>query len=382
MSGAPSWFRGHIGGMLPLADVALAAVFAVLMALELADHVGRFEARAPAVVPALIVAVMVGTVALRRAYPFAAYLTNGLALSLYVWIGYPGDVYPWSNAVVLYSLASHGTRWQTLVGLVTAAAGVGWYFTVTPLRTGLVDVVLVAGAWLIAWVAGTAAADRRNDLAAREQARERDAAAVLTAERERMARELHDIVGHALNVMVMHAGAARRLVRRDPDAVAEALQTVLSAGRNALDELDYLVGLLRDTDAAPRAPAVGIDGVAALCQRVAGADLDVALHVDGEARDVPATVGLAVYRIVQEALTNVVKHAHASRVDVRLQVAGQHIDVEVADNGGGAAHGARLGRGLSGLAERVEALGGTFTTAQRPEGGHSVHCVLPLGPAT
>jgi hypothetical protein len=170
-------------GVLPPADLALGAAFGVILAIELAGHIGRFPTRAPAVVPALLVAVLAATVAARRASPLAAYLVNGLALSLYVWIGYPGDVYPVTNAVVLYSLASHGTRRQALLGLLTGAVGIGWYFAVTPAPTEPLDVVFVAGTWLMAWVAGTVTADRRQDLAERERERQREAVSVVSAER-------------------------------------------------------------------------------------------------------------------------------------------------------------------------------------------------------
>jgi signal transduction histidine kinase len=351
------------------------------MAIELADNVGEFVVRAPVVVPALLVALLAATVVVRRAAPFVAYVVNGLALGLYVWIGYPGDVYPVTNVLVLYTLAVHGSRRQALVGLLAACAGVSWYFALSPLPSDTIDVLVVAATWLITWVVGTATADRRREQAEDERARERQAAEVVAQERARMARELHDIVGHSMNVMVMHAGAARRLVDRDPDAVATALRTIESTGRRSLDELDHLLGLLREGGSAPHAPTAGIEGLADLCRDVAGPGLEVSLHVDHAIPTVPAAVGLAVYRVVQEALTNVVKHADATTVDVHLRFTGTHVDVEIADDGRGPPGGAMPGRGLLGLTERVEALGGTLITARRPGGGHRVHCVLPRPPA-
>lgn len=379
MNRTEPWWRTRVAGRLPLPDVALAVAFGVLMAVELVDLLGRVEGDAPAVVPAVIVAAMVGAVATRRLAPMPSYAVNGIGLMLYVGLGYPGEVYPWSNLVVLYSVARFGTRAEALGALLFGALGIAWYFTVVPGPVEAVDPIFVAGAFLTAWVAGQVTAARRSQAAAEERERAHVAASIVAAERTRMARELHDVVGHALNVIVMHAGAGRRLVGRDAAAVEEALSTVEATGRHALEELDHVLGLLGDTDeGAPTSPG-GIAGLATVCDRVSGAGLGVDLTVAGPVERVPATVSLAVHRIVQEALTNVVKHARATRVEVAVVVGSDAVEVEVVDDGRGPVRAGRPGRGLAGLAERVEVLGGDLVTGPVPGGGWRVRGAVPLG---
>lgn len=374
------WWRARSARLVAPSDVVVAAAAGLLMAVELADLHARLEPGVPLFVPGGIVAVMVATVAARRAAPLPAFAVNGVALLGYVALGYPGQVYPWTNALVLYAVAAHGRRVEALSGLALAVLGAAAYFRLAPVPGRGIDVAFILGAWIVVWVAGQLAAARRARQEEDDRARRREAEGVVAAERAGIAREVHDIVGHSLNVMVMHASGALRLVDREPGVAVSALETVRATGRQALAELDRLLGLLGDTDEpAARHPAAGVAALPALCDRVAGPDLEVTLDVAGRAGDVPAAVDLTVYRVAQEALTNVVKHAGASRAEVRVRFADGRIELDVLDDGRGPADDGGRGRGLGGLAERVEALRGTLDTGRSPLGGYLVRMVLPTG---
>jgi signal transduction histidine kinase len=373
----PTW-RARLAGAVPRPDLAVAAAAGLLMSIELAVLQARLDTGVPVVVPGMLVLALTATVGLRRRQPLVAYCVNGTSVLAYVLLGYPGDVYPWTNLVVLYTVAAHGSRVAALVALAIAPAGIGTYFLVTPATVQLVDFVFVIVPALAVWIAGQLTAARRAGLEHEAEERTRAADAVIAAERARMARELHDAVGHSLNVMVMHAAGARRLADRDPAAVIAALETVTSTGRDALAELDHLLGLLgRAEGDEPRVPARASSDLADLCDRLAGADLEVHLDIDGDDRRLPAAIDLALYRVAQEGLTNVVKHARARRVDVRLRVA-DGIELEVRDDGNGPSHEQRAGRGLTGATERIEALGGTLTFGPGGHGGSILTAVLPL----
>ena len=196
----------------------------------------------------------------------------------------------------------------------------------------------VVAAWALAWVAGQAEAQRRRaaaELVRRaeeaEARRQIELAAALADERGRITREVHDIVGHALNVMMLQAGAGRRMLDRDPEASAAALATVEAVGREALGELDHVLGALDDD--ADRRPPPGIDDIDALADRFTDAGLPVRVVVEGEARPLPRAVQLTVYRVVQEALTNVVKHAGGESAEVAIAYGPNDLALRVTDTG-------------------------------------------------
>ena len=303
----------------------------------------------------------------------------------------------------------------------------GWRrFAVGVLLTGYVLVAWVMpaiddGPWpdwalaggLAAWllVLGSASELVRARL---ERAAERDAAEAEEArrrvsdERLRIARELHDVLAHDISLINVRAGVALHLVETQPDSVdpaqvRDALAAIHDASRDALGELRSVLDVLRLGDAAPLAPTAGLDDLDSLVERARGTGLDVQLErLDGEGRAVggdelteglPAGVDLAAFRIVQEALTNVVRHAEATRATVRIRRAGDELEVQVDDDGVGLADGvgaaARLGdphgeggRGITGMRERALALGGTADAAPRPGRGFRVRARLPLTPSS
>ncbi len=204
------------------------------------------------------------------------------------------------------------------------------------------------------------------------------AATAIADERSRIARELHDAVGHAVNVMVLQAGAAR--LSNQPDKAFEALREIEELGRSALTDLDQMLGLLHDDDVADRSPAKGIAEIPAMVAELQGLGADITLH-DRCDRPVGRHVGAAAYRIVQEALTNALKHARTAHIDVSLSCTATHLEVSVVDDGSG--HPPKRtsggGRGIIGMTERAKVLGGHLTAGPVDGGGFRVRASLPLG---
>lgn len=367
-------------------DLAFAIVFLCLMGLELAARHDD-DAVIPTARLAVLIVVMAAAVAVRRRYPLGAYVVNGLALSAHVASGFGGDIYPWTNAAVLYAVSSHAPRGQALVGLVLAGAGTTFYQFALPQPSDGIDLVATATAWVVVWVVGQAVASHRARMAAEAHARATAAEAGVVAERGRMARELHDSIGHAMNVIVLHAGAGRTVVTDDPEIARQAFATIEAAGRQALGELDHVIGVLRrgedeltadHTMSASWHPAPGAADLQALCDRMDGEWLGVELAVVGTPRALPAAVDLAVHRIVQESLTNTIKHATAASAWVGLEYGPADVTVEVRDDGRGLRGTPLRGRGLSGVGERVAALGGELEIDTGPEGGLRLRCLLPI----
>jgi signal transduction histidine kinase len=221
-----------------------------------------------------------------------------------------------------------------------------------------------------------------EDRAVRMQ-RERESSlrAALAEERAHIARELHDVVAHGVSVMIIHAEAARRLLTRSPAGAAEALQTVSVTGSDALGELQHLLRVLdADDGQGELEPAPTLSTLERLLARMRAAEVQVELHRAGRPRPLPRGLELTAYRIVQEALTNVLKHGGGARAEVHLNYGPDYLRVEVVDDGRAAslAVDAR-GRGLLGMRERVAAYGGELETGPRPEGGYAVRAWLPLG---
>ena len=212
--------------------------------------------------------------------------------------------------------------------------------------------------------------------------REREAATQLALEQERarLARELHDVVGHNVSVMIIQAGAARKMLDLDPVQAREALLAVEASGRAAMTELRQVIGLLIvDGDGADLTPQPGLNQLAELACRVRDTGVPVTLTLDGTFESLPAGIELAAYRVVQEALTNAVKHAAGAAVDIKISGTPDELRVEVTDTGGApAAVTSGSGRGLIGLRDRLAAYGGTLTAGRRPTGGFRVVAVAPL----
>ena len=384
--------------MIRIRDVARGYWFELLIGflaiagmLELV--VGRDSPGAPPTtlwiaVPA--VAVLVLPLFARRRFPFAApvaYWILAAAISfgdglLLAFIGSLGLV----GLASAFLLGNLRDPLKAGVGLIIVVVGivVVVYNIPGPLPVG--DFVFIPLRFVVAWVAGYALRERAEQAEAAEERaaqaeREREAVArvAVAEERARIARELHDIVAHAVSVMVLQVGAVRH---RLPDALAEdrdALRGVERAGRTALGEMRRLLAAMRsDGDEAELLPQPGLDGLDSLLGEIGRAGLPVELHVDGTPVPLPRGVDLSAYRIVQEGLTNALKHAHASDADVTVRYRPDELEVEVRDNGEGSSKGDGLGHGLVGVRERVKIYGGEMTASTAPEGGFVLSTRLPI----
>ena len=209
-----------------------------------------------------------------------------------------------------------------------------------------------------------------------EQQRERTRQ-VAAAERTRIARELHDVIAHSVSVMVVQAAAANDVFDTRPERAREALRAIEASGRTALAEMRRLLGVVR-ADGAEYAPQPGIDRLDNLVEQVRAAGLAVAVSIEGAPRPLPAGVDLSAYRVVQEALTNTLKHANATRADVSLRYRDDELCVEVRDDGEPVGNGDGHGRGLIGMRERVTAFGGSLETGPKNTGGFAVSARFPL----
>jgi signal transduction histidine kinase len=329
--------------------------------------------------------------AARRRFP-GAVLALGVASGLAVAaLGLSPIVLGVAILVAVYSVAAYGTRWVSLAGLAVAELG-SVAVQLTPGRfqapTVVSNALVIGAAWLLGHFVGvrrayTARLEERT--AELEQAREELARRAVTEERLRLARELHDVVAHAMSVIAVQSGVGAHVASTQPEEAAKALSAIEVTSRAALEELRRLLGVLRQ-DSEPQGDLTPVPGLAdldSLLAEVAKAGLGVRLRVEGTPSPLPAGVDLSAYRIVQEALTNVVKHAGPARAQVTVGYGDQEVTVEVTDDGRGvgalAGDGrAGVGHGLIGMRERVAAFNGDLEAGPRPGGGFRVAARLPL----
>jgi signal transduction histidine kinase len=334
-------------------------------------------------------------IAARRRFPLTVLATSvasGLALAA---VGLPPELLGPAILVPVYTVAAYRDRRTSLAALAAVEAAL---VAVQPTSAGadvatrvgnmLGPMLVVAAAWLL----GRFVADRRAyaaELGARtaelERAREELAHRAVAEERLRVARELHDVVAHSMSVIAVQSGVGAHVAKAQPEEARKALAAIEATSRAALEELRRLLGVLRQ-DGEPRgslAPAPGLADLDGLLGEVAEAGLAVTLRVQGERPQVPLGVDLSAYRILQEALTNAVKHAGPARAEVTVCYGDREVTVEVADDGRGAAAAAGDGRagaghGLVGMRERVALFGGDLEVGPRPGGGFRVAARLPF----
>jgi signal transduction histidine kinase len=327
----------------------------------------------------------------RRRFPGAVLglvVASGLAFAA---LDLPPDILGVAILVAVYSVAAYGRRWVSLAGLAAVEAGLV-AIQRTPGRTGavtwLVNLGVVAAAWLLGHFAHNyrAYAARLEERTAElERAREELARRAVVEERLRLARELHDVVAHAMSVIAVQSGVGAHIATTQPKEARRSLAAIEATSRAALEELRRLLGVLRQEN-EPKgdlAPVPGLANLDGLLAEAAKAGLAVRLQVNGTRPPLPAGVDLSAYRIVQEALTNVVKHAGSARAQVVVGYGDQEVRVEIIDDGRGAVTSVSDGRvgsghGLIGMRERVQAFGGDLQTGPRPGGGFRVAARLPL----
>jgi signal transduction histidine kinase len=348
-------------------DAAIALGLTVLTQVELAS------ASAPARAALLLTVVL----AVRRRAPLAVAAVVAIAVALQGLATDPPSVFGEFVSVCLavYTVAEREPTPRAAIGLVLILVGVVLhdipskeYGTASGMVSDLTPVAVF-------WAVGLAVKRFRTTT---EHARAETSRAIVD-ERRRIARELHDVVTHSLGIVILQAqGAHRFLDGREPE-VTRALTAIETSGRSAMTEMRRLLGLLRDGDeASALEPQPRIDELPALLARVRSAGLAVELRGDGDLSDLPAAVELSVYRIVQEALTNALRHAGAARAQVLLVRDGPTLRVEVIDDGRGPTADRPAGRGLIGMRERVSFLGGTLTHGAGANGGFRVAALLPL----
>ena len=372
------------------------AMAGVLAAFGVADVFVTtfFEPRWLAVILALLTFLPLGV---RRRFPLAVLITVGAAsLLLELVIGNPKNPTQFGLEVlvawliVAYSASAHtdGSRYRaaTAIGVLFASVWIAGSFALGASNGNTVPAILLAA---VVWMIGRAVHRReaqveRLDHRARQLEREREekVRALVAEERTRIARELHDVVAHSVSVMVVQAQAGPRLLS-DPHRTASTFEAIEASGREALVELRRLLGILRTEDKQLAVgPQPGLASLDALVEQVRHAGLAVDLRIEGEQTPLSPGLDLSAYRIVQEALTNTLKHAGAARAEVVVRYGASEVELEILDDGSGAptlVNGA--GHGLIGMRERAALYGGRLDAGARPEGGYTVHARLPLGAA-
>jgi signal transduction histidine kinase len=354
--------------------------------------VGRDSPEAPSTalwlaVPAI--AILVLPLFARRRFPFAAPTAYWLLAVALTFVD--GRLVPFMTSVFVIGMAAafllgnlHDVL-QGRVGLAIVLGGMAILVYNVPghSTSELVFLPLVFG---VCWFAGFALHERAVQAEAAEgratyAEREREAAArvAVAEERARIARELHDVVAHAVSVMVLQVGAVRHKLPQTLEEDRDALGRVEQAGRTALAEMRRLLGAMRrDGDGLELAPQPGLDGLDALLEEVGRAGLPVRLHVDGDRLPLPRAIDLSAYRIVQEGLTNALKHARASHADVTVRYGHDELEIEVRDNGEGGSTDEGFGHGLVGVRERVKIYGGEMTAGTASGGGFILSTRLPI----
>ena len=239
--------------------------------------------------------------------------------------------------------------------------------------------------FIVAWTVGFAVGGKHREVdeakeraAQAEREREERALRAVADERARIARELHDVVGHSVSVMTVQAAAVRRLVEADQEPIRQALVVVEETGRQALAEMRRMVGVLRHPEEAPAlAPQPSLEQIEKLVEHTRDAGLPVELRIEGEPVQLPAGVDLTAYRFVQEGLTNAVKHARADKAEVVVRYDDGHVELTVTDDGCGDGAGQGSGHGLVGMRERISVYGGELEAGPQPDGGFRIRARLP-----
>jgi signal transduction histidine kinase len=345
---------------------------------------------------ALNLALMLGiclSFLVRRTRPFVTIAVTLAGMTVMaVWLTQPPDMFV---AVLLLVSAAYtaGRHLGGRLSIYLLAAGTGAIVTLAVIYDPDDIIFPVIFFWIVPWLAGRTI--RNHTILARElaekaeraqHAREEDERRAIALERSRIARELHDVLAHNLSVMVVQASAARRIVDRNPEQAAEVANLIQRTGREALAEIRHLFGAVRRGDGEALSGPPSIGRVGELAQRARAAGLGVELRVHGEPVELPAGIDLTAYRIVQEALTNALKHAGSARASVTVSYEPNEVVLSIEDDGEGPRDGSELseaggGHGLMGMRERAELYGGRVQAGRRRGGGFAVHARLPTRPA-
>jgi signal transduction histidine kinase len=367
---------------LPPAAVDAALVVAVAAAMTLTISVAAEDSTREPDLLAYALGLCVGVLlAARRRWPMGVLVASVGVLWIYYALDYPAfaPAVPLAAATYFASAAGHlraaalliagvlifGLAWQTLGEDASLASVIG-------INT-LADASLLAAVLLL----GEAVRSRRAWAEEVRARTEREAARRVEEERLRIARELHDVMAHTIAGVNVQAGVAADVIDEDPEQAKASLRAIREGGREAMAELRATVGLLRGTEAASHAPAPGLGDLDGLARMVGEAGLKVDVEVAGPARTLSGAVSLTAYRIVQESLTNVVRHARAEAASVSVRYEPDAVVVRIEDDGRGVAADGATGHGIAGMRERAAAVGGTLQAGPGPSGGFRVSARLP-----
>ncbi len=388
--GAVRWCRAR-----PMAvDAVFAAIIGVLAVAEVASST-NFGEREPDALAYVLTAAGAASLIWRRVTPLTVLAVMTVVLSTFWLLGY-GSFQAVLGLPAIYSATAHGEdrrrTWLTVsasMAVMFTAAGV----SVLNAPDGFSESNAVS---MMAYLGGAAAVgvvirnrqrifvdlEDRADRAETERLAEAQRA--VARERIRIAREMHDVIAHGMSVITVQAAAAQAIVQSNPDAAAESLAQIETVGRESLNEMRRMLGVLRsgDDETSPFEPQPGLGEMRNLVNHCTDAGVPTELTVTGSERDLPAGIGLAAYRLVQEALTNVLKHAGTSaHADVRLDYTDDTLEIEVVDDGRGAVSSLGSsggGNGLIGMRARVDVYDGEFSARPKPGGGYRVLAVLPI----
>jgi signal transduction histidine kinase len=361
------WLRGSTG------DAALALAVGVFVVLTtVIDWTVPVGIQSVPASGWVLIVVASAALAFRRRYPVPVAVIVLVANALYYPLINPDGALLITLIIALYTLAAQGQQIAAVViGLLAVIGSAYGEFGSASSPLGDAGLFLLLS-WLVAAVALGGVARSRRAYLREAQQRARD------AERLRIARDLHDALGHNLALINVQAGAALHGLDRYPDQAANALASIKEASKGALQELRKTLGMLRQIDEqAPTAPAPSLARLTELTSRAQDAGLVVQVMSEGEAPALPSTIDQAAYRIIQESLTNVARHAGASTVVVRISYEPDAVSVVVEDDGRGGP--VEDGTGILGMRERAHAVGGSLKVGDRPEGGLRVSARLPYG---
>ena len=376
------WNQDYVDGAMAVALVCL-----VLGA--------AFQAHRLDFVSATLLTLQTLPIAWRRRSPMRILLITGVSITLYSSLGYPESSASLGVFAAFYTVAAYEPRRRAAWAAAITAAGIFISFLGYAAVRSIGDAIsALSSTYLffgLAWVIGDNIRVRRAYTAQLEERavelerdREEKAIQAVAQERARIARELHDVVAHHVSVMVVQAAGARRVMEKDPTLARDALAAVEEAGRTALAEMRHMLEVLRAEEAGV-GPQPGLADLDRLVGQVREAGLPVEITIEGTDRTLPAGMALAAYRIVQEALTNTVKHAGKAAASVSVRYQRDALDIEIIDDGRGAAAPLLAGtveggHGLIGMSERVALYGGILETGPVFPGGYRVHASFPLEP--
>ncbi len=380
-------------GPLLIDGITALAVFALMAQQLITRHLLLPGQRPTTVLTWLLAVVIVTPILTHRSFPRASVAVCLSAVAIYAaghYVAYPG----YAIFVLTFDIALHSDEQVSLPTLFASAVVLGVAVDLQPakvavLATYLLSEIFVGAAWLVGWNlrrrrAGWAELRARTERLERE--REEEARRAVSEERLRIARELHDVIAHSMSVIAVQSGVGNHVIDTQPGEARQALAAIEATSRAALTEMRRLLGVLRQ-EGEPRGsltPAPGLADLTSLVAHVQEAGLRVWINVEGERKSVPPGIDLSAYRVIQEALTNVIKHAAAASATVTICYRDQSVAVEIT-NQGPAVPDVRVppprpgsGHGIIGMRERVAVFGGEFAAGPRPDGGFQVRACFPI----